>query len=278
LLARPFDARRLKLTGEPFSLSDKVGGHLNYTDYFNFSVSGNGVLAFDPGLNRQRRQYRWVDRRGQLLNSLDVTAGVSQHWLSPDEKRFVAARPDPQTPTFDLWLYDISGRNAQRFTFDPANEFNPIWAPDGSRIVWTSTRDGIANLYQKAANSDGEETLLLKSDYSKVPTDWSRDGRFIIYTQSDPKTKGDVWVLTMGGVARRSHIPWSTRKRMKRRGRSRQTGDGWPMPLMRRAGMRSTWRDSPVAAASGRSRPAGATIPSGGGMGGSCSTTRAMES
>src|SRR5262249_24692526 len=157
LLARPFDARRLKLTGEPFSLSDKVGGHLNYIDYFNFSVSGNGVLAFDPGLNRQRRQYRWVDRRGQLLNSLDVTAGVYQVWLSPDEKRFVAERPDPQTDTFDLWLYDISGSNAQRFTFDPAQDMNPVWSPDGSRIVWISNRDAIGNLYQKAVRGNGEE-------------------------------------------------------------------------------------------------------------------------
>src|SRR5262249_5425637 len=149
--------------------------------------------------NRQRRQYRWVDRHGQLLNLLDVTAGVSQHWLSPDEKRFVADRPDPKTSTFDLWLYDISWSNPRRFTFDPASDLNPIWSPDGSHIVWSSTRDVINNLYQKEVRGNGEETPLLKSEYPKNPTDWSRDGRFIIYTQGDPKTKGDVWVLPMGG-------------------------------------------------------------------------------
>ena len=76
------------------------------------------------------------------------------------------------------------GGNAARFTFDPAIDFNPVWAPDGSRIVWASTRDVIANLYQKAASGAGEETLLLKSDYARIPTDWSRDGRFIIYWQT----------------------------------------------------------------------------------------------
>src|SRR5262249_18824157 len=70
---------------------------------------------------------------------------------------------------------------------------------DGGRIVWGSNRDGVQNLYQKAASGAGEEKLLWKSDYNKVSTDWMRDGRFIIYNQLDPKTKTDVWVLPMGG-------------------------------------------------------------------------------
>jgi len=41
---------------------------------------------------------------------------------------------------------------------------------------------------------------LLKSAHVKFPTDWSRDGRFIIYRQADPKTKFDVWVLPVAGT------------------------------------------------------------------------------
>ncbi|MGH9852169.1 MAG: hypothetical protein ACREBD_20215, partial [Blastocatellia bacterium] len=200
LLARPFNARRLEFTGEPFSLSDKVGGDPVHISYFIFSVSDNGVLVFDPSFERQRRQYRWMDRRGQLINSLDVPVSVLQFWLSPDEKRFIADRTDPQTNTQDLWLCDVSGGNAQRFTDSPAGDYIPVWSPDGSRIVWSSNRDGgVQNLYQKAANLAGEEMLLLKSDYPKSSTDWSRDGRFILYRQNDPKTKWDVWVLPMTG-------------------------------------------------------------------------------
>jgi hypothetical protein len=51
----------------------------------------------------------------------------------------------------------------------------------------------VFNLYQKAASGAGEETLLLKSEHLKAPTDWSRDGRFIIFLQLDPKTKYDLW-------------------------------------------------------------------------------------
>jgi eukaryotic-like serine/threonine-protein kinase len=71
--------------------------------------------------------------------------------------------------------------------------------PNGSLIVWASTRDGAINLYQKAASGAGEETPLLKSEHPKFPTDWSRDGQYIFYQQLDPKTKSDMWVLPMTG-------------------------------------------------------------------------------
>src|SRR5262249_16532692 len=193
LLARPFDASQFNFTGEPFSLSDKVGSDLNYANYSTFSVSYNGVLAFDPTLKRPSRQYRWVNRRDQRINSLNVAAGIYPLWLSPDETRFIADRADPQIGTYDLWLYNVSGGNAQRFTFDPATDLSPVWSPDGSRIVWASGRDVTVNLYQKAASGAGEETLLWKSDHPKFPTDWSRDGRFIIYRQIDPQPAADVW-------------------------------------------------------------------------------------
>jgi WD40 repeat protein len=142
LLARPFDTSRLDYIGEPLKLSDKLGrdivvGPSNFSD-----SSDNGVLVFDPSLNRFRSQYRWVDRRGQQIKSLDVPAGMLQFWLSPDEKRFVVDRSDPQTSIYDLWLYDILGGNSERFTLDPAPDYSPVWSPDGRHIVWASTREG----------------------------------------------------------------------------------------------------------------------------------------
>src|SRR5262245_15276471 len=207
LMARPFDTSRLEFTGEPFKLLDKLwrdpGGN-----YRTFSISNNGVLVFHPNLNRFRTQYRWVDRRGQTINSLNVAAGGSSPWLSPDEKLFIADRLDPQSRNIDLWLCEISGSKSDRFTFDSAGDIYPVWSPDGRRIVWASTRGGaIANLYQKAVRGAGEETLLWKSDHPKIPTDWSRDGRFIIYYQNDPKRKQDVWVLPMTGSDARKPFP-----------------------------------------------------------------------
>lgn len=121
--------------------------------------------------------------------------------LSPDDKRFMVARFNMQTGNNDLWLSDLTGGNATRFTFDPANDNFCVWSPDGNRVVWSSNREGPFHLYEKATSGAGQDALLLKSDHFKFPMDWSRDGRFIIYRQIDPKTKYDVWVLPVSPEA-----------------------------------------------------------------------------
>src|SRR5262249_44263176 len=82
-----------------------------------------------------------------------------------------------------------------------------VWAPDGGSIVWVSDRGEGWRLYQKAASGAGEDMPLLKSDHPISPTDWSRDGRFIIYRQDDPKTKGDVWFLPVTGSSAAKPVP-----------------------------------------------------------------------
>src|SRR5215813_14131699 len=198
LLAQRFDARLLQLTGVPIPISDKVGHDPINTDYVNFSVSDTGVLVFDPS-ESQERQYAWIDRGGKPTGSLNVVSGAGSAWLSPDERRFVADRIDFQAGAPDLWVCDVNGANCARFTFEPGNDFCPVWSPDGSRIVWSSAREGVLNLYQKAASGAGQDSPLLRSEYAKFPTDWSRDGRFIIYFEVNPQTKNDVWILPVVG-------------------------------------------------------------------------------
>jgi Tol biopolymer transport system component len=49
-------------------------------------------------------------------------------------------------------------------------------------------------LYVKDANGGGEEALL-KTGNPKRATDWSRDGRYLLYTENNPKTGFDIWYL-----------------------------------------------------------------------------------
>ena len=198
LMAQPFDARQLKLTGETMLLPEQIGSE----PVFNpgkFSVSDNGVLLCDPSSNRQSTQLLWVDRAGKPIGSLEVEGGYSKPWLSPDEKQVVTDRWDPQTIAYDLWVKNLVSGAAARFTFDPAIDIYPIWSPDGSRIVWASNRKKNYYLYQKAASGAGQEEPLF--NIAGRPTDWSRDGRFIIYRQYTPQTKTDVWVLPLDGSA-----------------------------------------------------------------------------
>jgi serine/threonine protein kinase len=197
LFAQPFDTEKRQLTGEPSSVAELGGGPK--VGRSSFSLSSNGVLVFDRSGNTQIGQLSWVDRSGKRIGSLTVKGSASRPALAPDEKRFTIDRVDPHTGNTDLWLYDATGENATRFTFDAANDSFPIWSPDGSRIVWASNRAGAFNLYQKAASGAGQDELLLESEGDAIPNDWSSDGRLIVYSGPDPTTRFDVRVLPLFG-------------------------------------------------------------------------------
>lgn len=99
----------------------------------------------------------------------------------------------------DPWVDDLSSGSRRRLTFDPASDAFPVWSPDGSRLAFGSARDGSFNLYAKESSGAGSEELLWKSADGKVPTDWSLDGRLLLFQQNDPANKWDLWVLPMDG-------------------------------------------------------------------------------
>jgi Tol biopolymer transport system component/predicted Ser/Thr protein kinase len=203
LLAQAFDDRRLELTGEPVAVAEQV-------NFFRaggfFSVSTNGILAYRSGgaWLVHNQQATWFDRQGKVLGA---AGEVGAQWglaLSPDGAR--AAYSSSQRITFDLWLLEFARGTNMRFTFGQGDSRDPIWSPDGSRIVFGSNRDGTFNLYQKMASGIKSDELLLKSSEDKIPTSWSSDGRFLLYTVIDPKTKSDLWILPLQG--KRTPIPF----------------------------------------------------------------------
>jgi Tol biopolymer transport system component len=197
LMAQGFDADRLELKGEAFSVVEQVDRlGASGARFALFSVSETGVLTYRSGFS-DSSQLIWFDREGKPLGTVGPTGGYNSPWLSPDEKRVAFGRQESQGGGSDIWLLELARGNLNRFTFDPAGDQYPIWSHDGSRIVFSSDREGVLNLYQKAASGAGNDEVLLKSDYPKIPNDWSADGRFILYQTGGLST--DLWVLPLSG-------------------------------------------------------------------------------
>jgi roadblock/LC7 domain-containing protein len=55
------------------------------------------------------------------------------------------------------------------------------------------------DLYLKSANGTGNEQLLLATPEIKAASDWSRDGRFLLYLSAAPKSGFDIWALPLNG-------------------------------------------------------------------------------
>jgi eukaryotic-like serine/threonine-protein kinase len=201
LLAQPFDERRLEPAGEPILFAEHVASFLLSGAY---SASSSGVLAYrpaktGPGLS----ELTWYNRQGKELSVAGEPGNTYAYFdlaLSPDATIVAASRIDLSVAGSEqgIWLLDLARGVSTRFTFDPAPDLSPVWSPDGSRIAFAAARAGGTGIYQKASNGAGKERVLLRAtDEAKVPNDWSRDGRFLLYSQQDRRTKADLWALPL---------------------------------------------------------------------------------
>ncbi len=195
LMAQPFDPDRASLGGTPFPIAENIQV-LGAPYYGFFAASPGGVLAYQTAVGSgNQQQLAWIDRAGKVT-PIGAQSNYGDLALSPDGKRAaVSLLEDPR----DIWLIDLE-RNGlpTRFTFDDAIEFTPVWAPDGSRLVFGATGAGTNNFLLKAATGVGVPEPLANERSLQYLTSWSPDGRFLLQT-AVTSGAGDIWMLPLFG-------------------------------------------------------------------------------
>jgi eukaryotic-like serine/threonine-protein kinase len=190
LMAQPFDAVRMELTGEPLAIADGVDSFAT-AFYGLFSVSETGTLVYRQGTG-PNDVLTWLDQHGTVTGTVGEPGDPNTPAVSPDGTR-VAVSLGPAGAQH-IWIVDAVRNTTTSFTFDPANSDNyPVWSPDSKSIVFASTRTGQTKLYIKPADGSGQERLL--TDRPGVPMSWSNDGRFLLFMSFPPTGVGDIWVL-----------------------------------------------------------------------------------
>ncbi len=200
LMAQPFDAVRLELTGDPFPVAERVT-QVGVSSRTAFSVSARGALALLAGEETAGDlELVWFDRTGKSLGQASSRMGIFNHLrLSPDQKRVAISRVDPRLGSSDIWLLEFARGISSPFTFGPGNKSLPVWSPDGSRIAWSGVWDSI-NIYQKVASGDGRDEPLVMSATLKYACDWSPDGRYLVYSATDGRSEHrDLWAAPVEG-------------------------------------------------------------------------------
>ena len=164
----------------------------------DFAVSRTGALAFVEGEPQGRMA--WFDRGGRQVGTVGESRQLEMLSISPDGRRVAVGVADNKVGSGDLWIEDFSGQPPLRFTYSAGAEFAPIWSPDGRQIVFAQDPgNGPVRLRVKKVGDSGDGEDLLPPTFFQVPHDWSSDGRFIIYSDDDPKTHNDIWILPMFG-------------------------------------------------------------------------------
>jgi Tol biopolymer transport system component len=194
LLAYPFDLSARRIVGVPVQIADGVGA--SSTNFGAFSSSSTGMLVYGPSL-AVASQLTWFDRSGNRVGEVMERGDYVHFSLAPDDARLIVSRTNVSTDTPDLWVMDLARRVPNRFTFDAANDTSPVWSPSGSRIVFRSDRHGGNFIYEASSSNDQSAARLSMADAIR-PTDWSPDGRFLVYHTSSASTGSfDIMLLSM---------------------------------------------------------------------------------
>jgi eukaryotic-like serine/threonine-protein kinase len=194
LLAQPFDTNRQQLTGEPFPLAQNIV-YFSPSASACFSVSTNGVLVYQRGYPLS--ELRWYDREGHVISSAHPAPFSGTVRMSPDGRRVAADVWSPDSGTRDIWIFDDNGKESRRLTYPPSVYVRPIWSPDGKHLAFGTSRTSAPWLATLSSDESGKEQPLTSQPQHQIqiPTDWSRDGRFIVYDSNLGEEEREVWLF-----------------------------------------------------------------------------------
>jgi len=205
LMAQPFDAVNGRLAGERFPIIEGVVSE--GSRYISATASVTGTLVYGPRRAMAPGRLVWLSRNGHEMATVGKPSVYSSVSLSPDETKVAVGATTGQPPNRDIWIVDTTTGADRRLTFTPEDDNAPLWSPDGKRIVFQGMRQGKLTLRLQDTTATGGDDLLLDRSVdstgllgSLVATDWSRDGRYIVYMRS-PGVAGstDLWVRPMFG-------------------------------------------------------------------------------
>lgn len=186
LMARPFDAAAGQWTGEAIVVADSV--RQQTLGAAAFSASPGGVIAYDSSsLFGGDLELEWVARDGRPAGIFGQLTGAHTIALAADETS-VALETSGGASGNAVWIHDGARGTRTRLTFDKSAQGHPVWSPEGRRLVFFDGQPGsMTRLLIKVVNGTRDaEPLLGPNDQTpttKQPTDWSRDGRYIVYEE-----------------------------------------------------------------------------------------------
>jgi Tol biopolymer transport system component len=196
LYAVPFNPAKLELTGQPVPVIQDLA--MNLSDgRAGFTVSDNGTLAyiaasaFDPDL-----ELVWVNRRGEASVLSVPPARLAHPTLAPDGRHIALAIAKPGEPQ-DVWVIDLARGTQTALTAGGANDFAPLFTPDGSRVIYESEQP-VFDLYVRAADGSSPSVPLFVSGFDKAPGSITPDGKLLLFRHSIVP-HAELWSLPLDG-------------------------------------------------------------------------------
>jgi len=213
LVAHPFDLSNRQLRGEAIPVADQVSSFLPVGSA-GISVSSNGLLAYLKG--GSRAQLNWVDRSGKRVAAVGPSnVSLKSARLSRDGTKIVTSIFDTEKGMQNLWMIDAESGAAKQLTTEFGLRDSPVWSPDGSKLAYLHTPGGRRPRIGMRGLSENDPEHVEAEGEFQLPTDWSPDGRFIVFSNNgnprmESEVQGDVQLMDLQRNHRRIPLLHST--------------------------------------------------------------------
>ncbi|MFC1629453.1 hypothetical protein ACFL3H_10150, partial [Gemmatimonadota bacterium] len=206
LVTRSFDPRRLKLgdrevsTGHYVGTGEYRGGELDGEGGGSqFSVSNGGKLVFKPFAEREPRLIDLIEvgLNGNVTRLEAKKQEYGSPSLSPDGSKIaVPVRWDVEDGIWDLYVMAVDGSNSVKVSTNVYSAAPPVWHPDGDRIAFSSDRSGNHDVFLRAIDGSGVDSVLVGTDSNEIPWSWTSDGHALAYIVGhDGPQRQDIFLL-----------------------------------------------------------------------------------
>ena len=194
VFAQRFDPGTLDVTGEPTPITGASEG-----DYWWVSASNSGIVILQDGQAPRARgsSLVWVDRSGNQRTSIGGITRSRHISVSADESKVAYDHPTPPSGAAAVSIFDVRRGTDNQLTFPPAISDMPVISRDGRQVAFRSNADGQFDLLVKDLTSAAESRALLHSAESISPTDWSPDGKDLLFDRLEPGGGESLWALPL---------------------------------------------------------------------------------
>jgi Tol biopolymer transport system component len=196
LMALPFDLRTLTTSGEPLLLEKDVQG-FSATGLAVFEVSDD-YLVYATRVSESTSRMSLVDRSGKELSTLMAEGTLIQIALGRDGRSIAVARVEDPLPP-DLWFSEIGVGREIRLIRDSIPQVAPVFQPDGKRLFYSSLSNGPWDIWEMSLPGGKDPKPFLQSETTKICNDTSPDGRWLLYREFNPGTRGDLKYVALEG-------------------------------------------------------------------------------
>lgn len=184
LVAHPLDTGNLTLTGNPITIAENVS--FSSLEYAVFST-GPDLLVFQQGIRiRRPSQLKVTDRAGLTIGKSTPEREYKGFAVSNDGQRVAYAYQGA------IWILDLIRGTSTRLTVENGYNWGPLWSPDDRWVAYTTDRNKPHETMRHFSSGLGSEEVLMDSKNKAKATDWSADGRFLLFEYLNPETDWDI--------------------------------------------------------------------------------------